>query len=479
MCGEVLRIVVKNGRKSTKRSLLVLVLIPIVVVFCVTLSHSQYYITQLTHNTSYDDYPQINDDGYVVWNGCGTADCSFLGDGGFEIFLYNGTSTTQLTNDTYNDRYPQINNNGHVVWQGGFRIEYVGGWWMITSYYDIFLYNGTSTIQLTDNDYHDQYPQISDTGHVVWCGDDGSDYEIFLYDGTSTTQLTDNPYDDGYPQINNNGYVVWFGWDGSDYEIFLYDGTSTTQLTDNAYDDGFEMSDNSYDQVQINDSGYVVWHGKAGLYSDIFLSNGMSTTQLTDNSFEDNWPQINDHGYVVWCGDGEIYLYDGTSTAQLTSDNIFDFPAQINNNGYLVWSGWDGPGPDQAEIFLAVPCSDADGDGYYLESGCPAPLDCDDADSDVNPGMTEIPLNSIDENCDGWDCFIATAALGTEMEGKIDVLRSFRDTYLLDNAVGQTLLGVYYKYSPPIATHIVEHRWMKTLIRTLLLPVIGLVSLFV
>ena len=68
-------------------------------------------------------------------------------------------------------------------------------------------------------------------------GYDGSDYEIFLYDGTSTTQLTDNDYDDDCPQINDNGYVVWRDDDGSDYEIFLYDGTSTTQLTNNDYDD--------------------------------------------------------------------------------------------------------------------------------------------------------------------------------------------------------------------------------------------------
>ena len=33
---------------------------------------------------------------------------------------------------------------------------------------------------------------------------------FYLYDGTSTTQLTDNGYADWAPQINDNGYVVWY-----------------------------------------------------------------------------------------------------------------------------------------------------------------------------------------------------------------------------------------------------------------------------
>lgn len=55
---------------------------------------------------------------------------------------------------------------------------------------------------------------------VVWDGYDGSAYEIFLYDGTSTTQLTNNSYDDRQPQIYGSS-VVWDGIDGSDCEVFL------------------------------------------------------------------------------------------------------------------------------------------------------------------------------------------------------------------------------------------------------------------
>ena len=55
---------------------------------------------------------------------------------------------------------------------------------------------------------------------MVWDGWDGNDYEIVLYDGTTTTQLTNNSYDDSYPQVSGSN-VVWHGSDGNDYEIFM------------------------------------------------------------------------------------------------------------------------------------------------------------------------------------------------------------------------------------------------------------------
>ena len=56
---------------------------------------------------------------------------------------------------------------------------------------------------------------------MVWHGFNGPDSEIFLYDGASTTQLTNNSYNDNNPEINNAGSVVWVRDDGFDSEIFL------------------------------------------------------------------------------------------------------------------------------------------------------------------------------------------------------------------------------------------------------------------
>ena len=195
---------------------------------------------------------------------------------------------------------------------------------------------------------------------------------VFVFVSTSpseyyTTQLTNNEnYDEG-PVPSENGHVVWHRCDGTmgpwgcegDYEIFLYNGTSTTQLTYNAYDDWYP---------QINDDGYVVWWGTDGLDDEIFLYDGATTLQLSNNDYHDQFPLISDDGHVVW---------------------------QLCDGPYCY-----GPYEDDWEILLATPCSDDDGDGYYLEIGCPEPLDCNDADTGVYPGAPEL-CDGLDNQCPG------------------------------------------------------------------------------
>jgi hypothetical protein len=126
------------------------------------------------------------------------------------------------------------------------------------------------------------------------------------------------------------------------------------------------------------------------------------------------------------------------------------------------------------------PCVDLDEDGFGdpASARCTYPgLDCDDSNGGINPLAEEIPDNGIDENCDGRDCFIATAAFGTPLEGKIDTLRSFRDTYLLRSPAGRAFVEAYYQHSPPMARTIAERPWLRALVRVLLLPIVGFVSL--
>ena len=79
----------------------------------------------------------------------------------------------------------------------------------------------------------------------------------------------------------------------------------------------------------------------------------------------------------------------------------------------------------------------------------------------------------------GGGCFIATAAYGTAMAEEIQILREFRDQYLLPSAVGEALVYFYYKVSPPIAKFIDEHPGLKPIVRTGLAPAVAMSTIAV
>jgi hypothetical protein len=153
-----------------------------------------------------------------------------------QIFLYDGSSTTQLTNDSgahYLCSYVTVptvgtsclNEQGQVVWTRCDHFEETA---------DIWLYDGTNTIELTEDSPFAVYPDLNENGWVVWQGCDGADcwggegdWEVFLYDGTSVSQLTDNSVDDLDPRLNNRGSIVW-EQDGNIFLATLPSGYSAT-----------------------------------------------------------------------------------------------------------------------------------------------------------------------------------------------------------------------------------------------------------
>jgi len=76
-------------------------------------------------------------------------------------------------------------------------------------------------------------------------------------------------------------------------------------------------------------------------------------------------------------------------------------------------------------------------------------------------------------------CFIATAVYGTPMAEEIQILREFRDEYLLPDPVGKALVDFYYKASPPIAEFISEHPRLKPIVRAGLLPAVAMSTIAV
>jgi hypothetical protein len=91
-----------------------------------------------------------------------------------------------------------------------------------------------------------------------------------------------------------------------------------------------------------------------------------------------------------------------------------------------------------------------------------------DSDKSMTANFREIP----EEKGKGL-CFIATAAYGTSSHPHLDILREFRDKYLLPNKLGRDLVGLYYKYSPPIAHIISKYGVLRVVVRISIIPLVA------
>ncbi len=72
----------------------------------------------------------------------------------------------------------------------------------------------------------------------------------------------------------------------------------------------------------------------------------------------------------------------------------------------------------------------------------------------------------------GGGCFIATAAFGTPLAKEIEILRQFRDRFLLRYSAGKSFVSWYYKNSPAVAIFISSHPVLKFIVRIMLYPLI-------
>ena len=79
-------------------------------------------------------------------------------------------------------------------------------------------------------------------------------------------------------------------------------------------------------------------------------------------------------------------------------------------------------------------------------------------------------FTGVDRISGGSGCFIATAAFGSPFERHVQLLRQFRDRYLMTNAAGQAFVRWYYRHSPAYARVIAGNEVLRTAVRIALMP---------
>lgn len=98
------------------------------------------------------------------------------------------------------------------------------------------------------------------------------------------------------------------------------------------------------------------------------------------------------------------------------------------------------------------------------------------AESPASPPISFTTINYV-SNTGG--CFIATMAFGSPMAGQVEILRQFRDRYLLTNSSGQKFVAWYYRTGPAAADYIKDMPLVKAAIRVALYPLIGFSCLLI
>lgn len=78
-------------------------------------------------------------------------------------------------------------------------------------------------------------------------------------------------------------------------------------------------------------------------------------------------------------------------------------------------------------------------------------------------------------NKGGKQCFIATAVYGEDAR-QTNLLRQYRDDFLLTSKTGQALVRGYYTISPPVAKLLCHLPFLKPLVKLALWPIIILVN---
>lgn len=139
---------------------------------------------------------------------------------------------------------------------------------------------------------------------------------------------------------------------------------------------------------------------------------GVRTTDRTlGGLFPDSYVDVTGTSFAAPHVAGAMALLRGAhpeATVDQIEEALIETAVDLGPAGADDASGYGLVDLVAAEAWLAslvpVPsCTDGDGDGYFAEPDCGAPVDCDDTAGAVHPGACDVKGDGIDQDCDGAD----------------------------------------------------------------------------
>jgi hypothetical protein len=113
---------------------------------------------------------------------------------------------------------------------------------------------------------------------------------------------------------------------------------------------------------------------------------------------------------------------------------------------------------------------------FSAEKEVPVGSPAEGGPSNVVTGMPE-PITPLPD-LPNTGCFIATAAYGSPLAPSVQVLREFRDRFLVTNAPGRAFVKWYYTNGPAAARYLNEHPALKPLAQAALAPAVAAALFF-
>ena len=364
-----------------------------------------------------------------------------------------GYSFSQITRNGYPDRYPRVSASGLITWVGGYNHDPAAQ--SFDGDLEVMVWDGVEIQQITDNDIEERRPVINDFGDIAFMRN-GSEYEseIIVYTADQEVAVTSDLVGakDRYPDINDTGWVVWARLEPTetDYRIALYNlNTPATpwQLLGwvgcwtGYFGACYRPHVNALDHIEFRgrniwgtnglivqlipagmDLGYAGWR-RSELNDldqlaieaafppappdsegprDILFWDGAAMSVIFRSPIWVGRADLNNAGVVAFEGfgglpgslsgtaDSEIFVYNpelGTVIQLTDDDDVDDAWPTITADGSIVWTGAGRyPGyvgyAGDLEIFQAVPTGDADGDGIAdAIDNCPLEPNTTQADS--------------------------------------------------------------------------------------------------
>jgi outer membrane protein assembly factor BamB len=308
------------------------------------------------------------------------------------------------------------------------------------------------------------------TGDAIWSspaiGADGTIYvgsqDNNLYainpDGSQKWSFTTGSYVDSSPAIGADGTIYVGSWDNNLYAI----------NPDGSQKWSFATGDGIFSSPAIGADGTIyVGSGDKKLYA--INPDGSQKWYFTTGSYVDSSPAIG--------ADGTIYVgsFDKKLYAITEEEKEYDLTISSTAGGSVFAPG-EGTFTyvEGTEVNLVAEAEE--GYRFINWTGDVETIpDVEDATTTVTmDGDYSIAANFEEEAPEpsGGMCFIATAAYGTPMTDEVGILREFRDECLLTNPLGQSVVDLYYRISPPLADFINEHPSLKPIVRVGLFPAV-------